>query len=189
MKTAQITEFPPTGEFPLEVEATSSEAVLRGTEKTRKGHTWVQASFMWRGHVMVIRLSGQNVVVRCPTEPSDSVRVQAGLGPSGLEVRQLHWPGRDPEAEVPDPLPLQNWPAGGTAVGMKFKTDRSRTSYRRNLADRRWVSAGFTHFPSHSSLRAVLYLGGEVWIGVPGMGQALHGQLGDGGLDLLLDNP
>jgi len=56
MKNYLLSEFPNQGVFPLEFVASSSEAVVRGTEKSRKVNVRVTVPSVRRGRVMVVRV-------------------------------------------------------------------------------------------------------------------------------------
>ena len=178
----------------MQVTATTSWQVTLREPKSRKGYDWAEATFVCREHVVVVRMWGsQNVEVWSPTDPETSVRVKAKVTPRGLQMGLLWRPHGEPSIALPEPplsLPFR-WALGDRWVGMSFATERSDPSQRhwRCIADGNWVSAGLNDLEALTSVRATVYVDGRVWIGVPGVGRALQGYLGEGGLDLGLTNP
>jgi hypothetical protein len=187
-------EFPDQGRFPMQVAATTAWHVSRRDPKSRKGYDWCEATFVREEHVMVVRMTGaQSVDIWSPTDPETSVRVRAGVAPSGLQVGLLWRPGCGPFVDLPDPPSSRpfRWALGDRWVGMSFATERSdpRKRHWRCMADGDWVSASLNDLEAMTSVRVTVYLDGRVWIGVPGVGQALQGFLGEGGLDFGLSDP
>ncbi len=188
-------EFPYEGYLDLSVTISDGRGLVTGDHYTRKGRTWVGVVVGWPDRsVNVLAKGNGSFGVECSTHPDTSVVVRGFFGPSGVSAVIQERPtvdvGTGSEPDV----------AGGMvrcdrrrpSVSGFIVTDRTRTSsgIGPQVTDRNLVEVGFADRSRSTWFNVALYVTGDLFVGMPGVGQTLVGRLDRTGLVMdRLDHP